>query len=91
MLANYEQQIMQLDPSATISHDFELWKKPREFKSSSAAEGSIGGSSNSESQNIAQVNNDSIKSNNSSNSESEEEIFHIDPYVSRSLFPINSS
>lgn len=90
MLANYEQQ-MQFDPTATISStNIALWENSRKSNSEeckqkvkSSATENAASSTNSESHN-----NDSIKSNNSSSLESDEEIFHIDPYVSRLLFPI---
>jgi hypothetical protein len=73
MLANVEQQ-MQFDPSANISTDFGLWESPREKKVSVKTE--------NETQN-SQLN-ESIETNNSSinNEESDDECFHIDPYVS---------
>jgi hypothetical protein len=73
MLANVEQQ-MQFDPSANISTDFGLWERPREDI--------INENIKEETQNFQL--NDSINTNSSSinNDESDDECFHIDPYVS---------
>lgn len=86
MLANVEQQ-MQFDPSANISTDFGLWESPRELISEKCKQKPYSSAETAESENETQNSsqlNDSINSS-SINDESEEEIFHIDSYVSQCL------
>lgn len=90
MLANYEQQ-MQLDPTANIANtNFELWESPQKSIRDKCKQKINSSPANENGANSESPYDDSINSA-SIHEESDEENFHIDPYVSseRELIDFN--